>query len=1069
MTDKTHSIGLLIDAAPAKKGAREFTAAIASVKRAVRDLERDTSGAFTKLKTIRPEIDVTPLKSAQREAKGLAAAQTSAASASDKAAAQIQRTALASASAIRQSEQAAQRLALRLSDLGDTAGIAQLEGALTRLKTDLLAASSPLDVRAAKSGFDDLRSGLLQTTVAAEHLRGEQAMLARQTEEASRAATQEANALNALRAKYDSVYASSEQYARALSEIQQLEDAGAMSAVKAAQAREVAAQSLLAAGAANDRFAKSARVSGHETAYMAAQFNDIGVMMAAGQNPFVLALQQGTQVSQMLNGLGGRAAILRTLAAGFTSMINPVSLVTIGVIAAGAALVQWMGSGKEATKSFADSLSDAESKITALRNATDALAGHNLRNLRQEYGAVNAALDAHLERLRKVAEIEAAMANGDMVASIRDALTSDGNPFTGDIDAVARAFDTSSDRARTFLGLMKDIQSARTFDDQLAAITKLRQEVESTTGGLDKAEGGARGVLAQLIRAEDAAMKLKAASEGSGTATNAAAGAASNLRAEIGTAADEAARLLQNLGSVPNALAIMGKSVAQQITAIQAQNKSLGIQLSEGWTAAAANRRVQLQDMVAHAQETGQTINVDQVAAEYKQIQELEALGQKQAELRKQLTAANKPARKGSRAKHLTDEQKAVEKLNNSLQDRVTGLNKERVALAASASGMFQNEEAAQAYAGAAAAMGGAVDAGTVAILKQIDAGISLNKALTEAARDPVREFEKGLPSWRAAANDIETNVIGGIQSSMHDLMTGDFSLEKLGDSILNSFADALAPLATGELLKATGLDQVIGGMGDMVAGWGGASVSADGSGVAAGGAQAATQISTAMMQAGQTVAAQIGQAMTSGGVQAQTSLQSGVAMGGAQAAQQQRLAGISTGVQVRAASTQGASSMRQGIVSGAQAGAPILGAAVAGGGTGGAAGGGLLASLGGWGGVLSMALGAFKEGGISTQPVGFSSTPVAAFRSAPHYAEGTHNTSGIPAVLHPNEAVIPLSKGRKVPVEMSDGGGGGKVYAPQTINMTVNTPDADSFRKSKKQIAADMARAGREAIRSND
>lgn len=1069
MTD-THTVALKIDAAPAKRGATEFTAAIASVKRAVRDLERDTSGAFTKLKTIRPEIDVTPLKSAQREAKGLAASQTSAASASDKAAAQIQRTALASASAIRQSEQAAQRLALRLSDLGDTAGIAQLEGALTRLKTDLLAASSPLDVRTAKSGFDDLRSGLLQTTVAAEHLRGEQAMLARQTEEASRAATQEATALNALRAKYDSVFASSQQYARALSEIQQLEDAGAMSAVKAAQAREVAAQSLLAAGAANDRFAKSARVSGHETAYMAAQFNDIGVMMAAGQNPFVLALQQGTQVSQMLNGLGGRAAILRTLAAGFTSMINPVSLVTVGVIAVGAALVQWMGSGKEATKSFSDSLSDAESKITALRNATDALAGHNLRNLRQEYGALNATLDAHLERLRKVAEIEAAMANGDMVASIRDALTSDGNPFTGDIDAVARAFDTSSDRARTFLGLMKDIQSARTFDDQLAAIKKLRQEVESTTGGLDKAQGGARGVLAQLIRAEDAAMKLKAASEGSGDATNAAAGAASNLRAEIGTAADEAARLLQNLGSVPNALAIMGKSVAQQITAIQSQNKSLGIQLSEGWTAAAANRRVQLQDMVTHAQKTGQTINFDQVAAEYKQIQQLEALGQKQAELRKQLTAANKPARKGSRAKHLTDEQKAVEKLNGSLQDRLTGLNKERVALAATASGMFQNEEAAQAYADAAAAMGGAVDAGTVAILKQIDAGISLNKALTEAARDPVREFQKSLPSWRAAANDIETNVIGGIQSSMHDLMTGDFSLEKLGDSILNSFADALAPLATGELLKATGLDQVIGGMGDMVAGWGGdSSVSADGSGVAAGGAQAAQQISTAMMQAGQTVAAQIGQAMTSGGVQAQTSLQSGVAMGGAQAAQQQRLAGISTGVQVRAASTQGASSMRQGIVSGAQAGAPILGAAVAGGGTGGPAGGGLLASLGGWGGVLSMALGAFKEGGISTQPVGFSSMPVAAFNKAPHYAEGTHNTSGIPAVLHPNEAVIPLSKGRKVPVELSDGGERGKVYAPQTINMTVNTPDADSFRKSKKQIAADMARAGREAILSND
>lgn len=113
------------------------------------------------------------------------------------------------------------------------------------------------------------------------------------------------------------------------------------------------------------------------------------------------------------------------------------------------------------------------------------------------------------------------------------------------------------------------------------------------------------------------------------------------------------------------------------------------------------------------------------------------------------------------------------------------------------------------------------------------------------------------------------------------------------------------------------------------------------------------------------------------------------------------------------------------------------------------------------------MALGAFSEGGVSTSPVGFAAMPASAFRHAPHFSQGTPNTSGIPAVLHPNEAVIPLSRGRKIPVEMGDSAGGGTIiHAPQTIN--IQTPDADSFRRSQKQIAADMARAGQRAVSQN-
>lgn len=110
---------------------------------------------------------------------------------------------------------------------------------------------------------------------------------------------------------------------------------------------------------------------------------------------------------------------------------------------------------------------------------------------------------------------------------------------------------------------------------------------------------------------------------------------------------------------------------------------------------------------------------------------------------------------------------------------------------------------------------------------------------------------------------------------------------------------------------------------------------------------------------------------------------------------------------------------------------------------------GGLLSAVGSW--LASF----FQEGGVSTNPVSRGLMPASAFVNAPHYAEGTANTrGGIPAVLHPNEAVIPLSRNRRVPVEMKGGGGGA------TIVMNISTPDANSFRKSQAQIARDFGTA---------
>jgi hypothetical protein len=117
----------------------------------------------------------------------------------------------------------------------------------------------------------------------------------------------------------------------------------------------------------------------------------------------------------------------------------------------------------------------------------------------------------------------------------------------------------------------------------------------------------------------------------------------------------------------------------------------------------------------------------------------------------------------------------------------------------------------------------------------------------------------------------------------------------------------------------------------------------------------------------------------------------------------------------------------------------------------------------GGLSSILGM-LGMFSEGGYSTEPVGSRMMSMAAFHNAPHYAEGTANTAGgMPAILHPNEAVIPLSRGRSIPVDMGNAQMGGHTTVVNS-HITVVAPDPNTFRSAKgamqRQTNRDMKRA---------
>lgn len=90
----------------------------------------------------------------------------------------------------------------------------------------------------------------------------------------------------------------------------------------------------------NNPIAQSAGGMKANVGNIAAQFQDIGVTAAMGMNPLLIALQQGTQLSAVFAQTGGNA--FKTIAMAIMQVISPTALLTIGIVALVAAMVQFV-------------------------------------------------------------------------------------------------------------------------------------------------------------------------------------------------------------------------------------------------------------------------------------------------------------------------------------------------------------------------------------------------------------------------------------------------------------------------------------------------------------------------------------------------------------------------------------------------------------------------------------------------------------------------------------------------------------------------------------------------------
>lgn len=244
---------------------------------------------------------------------------------------------------------------------------------------------------------------------------------------------------------------------------------------------------------------------------MTAQWNDVIMMMAAGQNPIQLAIQQGTQITQNF-GAGGAAGALSLVKQGFMAMISPMNLLTIGAIAVGAAFTQWLMSAGEEVKSLEDAVADLEQAVTDLRDA----GGTSLEDLRDRFGEITPEVLALQREVQSLRLEEVLLRSQAAAAALKGELNS---WTTGTLQSVAELLDRPAGRGArggfvadpVVAGFGRDLDTlidSESFTDQIAAVERLQGAIR---GARDASKGYTDEQRAALINLNEIETQLRGA------------------------------------------------------------------------------------------------------------------------------------------------------------------------------------------------------------------------------------------------------------------------------------------------------------------------------------------------------------------------------------------------------------------------------------------------------------------------------------------------------------------------------------------------------------------------------
>lgn len=337
--------------------------------------------------------------------------------------------------------------------------------------------------------------------------------LKRELDGSAAAERKAAQAREAARREFIPLYAASKQYEESLNRLNAALDAGHLTVQQHKAALNTLNAAYQSSAVASQRFGQSQTAASHHVANLSFQLNDIGMMMASGQSPFMLMIQQGPQVAQIFNQLKQSGQSLGgTLAGAFRMILNPTTLLTLGVIAGTAALYQWLTASEDASsgaKKLGDGIDDLKSKIDSLGsgnftfNVETGKLEVSLDKIVEKYGTMNSEVARHISLLQEANAVAAGFANLNFMAGFEESFSNTLGYLTTRVDEVRIAFGTTNDAARDLIFLMQRAGEVKGITAQREAADALRDRILNITGGIQNMTAEQVAYFVEVSRAVD--------------------------------------------------------------------------------------------------------------------------------------------------------------------------------------------------------------------------------------------------------------------------------------------------------------------------------------------------------------------------------------------------------------------------------------------------------------------------------------------------------------------------------------------------------------------------------------
>ena len=301
--------------------------------------------------------------------------------------------------------------------------------------------------------------------------------------------------LDALRARYNPLYAEISRYKMMQAEIREAHRLGAISTdeMTAALDRERTA-ALASIGALKGRRGAmgDGGVNGFHSTNLMFQAQDVAMMSLMGQAPLAVGLQQGMQIGGIMQQMGGGAAAAGALKAGLLALVSPANLAAVAITATGAAAVQYFMSAGEEARTLDDILDAHEANIRRLGPAYEAIHKRQMQFAADSIEVVEFLNAGTRDKVLGKVEEETATALKGVMSSF--------------VNEIGLEVVTIEERFRPFVQIVGRLQQS--ISDGSPDFQRFNSEVERLGRSSPELEAAGRELVGFFTKAENAAKSL---------------------------------------------------------------------------------------------------------------------------------------------------------------------------------------------------------------------------------------------------------------------------------------------------------------------------------------------------------------------------------------------------------------------------------------------------------------------------------------------------------------------------------------------------------------------------------